>query len=347
MLFSVIIPVFNVEPFLSQAISSVLDQDFTDFQVILINDGSTDESHSICRNFAGLDHRVILIDQTNRGVSAARNAGMESATGSYILFLDGDDFMEPGALALLAEILSRCPDIDLVTCAHREFRSEGDLSLRRVPSGSDVDPLTRRDYLERVRSGRTIPWAVWKSVFKTDLIRRWNLRFDASLVRAEDALFYVDFVSKAEKFCMLQAPIVNYRIGHSTSAMQQVSPSHLRSRLSVRIRLFERAQRVYETGNIDLRAEIAEVFVGDVSDLWQIEDQHARAELLELVRANAHIFKYIQSPRLRLFRLLTRMLGIYGGSLAYRKMRTFGRNVQRLVLSHCPGMRSEMEVLRA
>lgn len=347
MLFSVIVPVFNVERFLSQAINSVLDQDFTDFQVILINDGSTDESLSICRNFELTDGRIILIDQANRGVSAARNAGLDVATGSYVLFLDGDDFMEPGALAMLAELLSGFLDIDLVTCAHREFRGEGDLVLHRVPHGNDVHPLTRHDYLERLRAGRIIPWAVWKSAFRTEVIRRWNLRFDLSLVRAEDALFYAEFVHRAETFGTLQTPIVNYRIGHSTSAMQQVSPSHLRSRISVRITLFEGAQKANESGQGDFRTELAEMFAGDVSDLWQIKDRRARAELLELVRTHAHILRYVRSRRLRSFRLLTRIFGIYGASLIYRKMRTFGRNVQRLLRSPRDSVRLGLEALRA
>lgn len=347
MMFSIIIPVFNVEPFLRQALESVMQQDFEDFQAVLVNDGSTDGCLAICRTFEQADRRVILIDQVNRGVSAARNAGLERATGEYILFLDGDDFMEPGALAVLAEFLSRCPGIDLVTCAHQEFRDEGDLVLRRVPHGHDVQPLARHDYLERLRAGRIIPWAVWKNVFRTEVIRRWNLGFDPALVRAEDALFYAEFVHRAETFGTLQAPIVNYRVGHSTSAMQQVSPSHLRSRISVRITLFGGAQKAYESGQGDFRTELAEVFAGDVSDLWQIKDRRSRAELLELVRTHAHILRYVRSRRLRFFRLLTRLFGIYGASLVYRELRTFGRNVQQLIRSPRDSVRLGLEALRA
>ena len=126
MLFSIIIPVFNVAEYLPQAIDSVLNQDFEDLQLILVNDGSTDDSLSICQEFRGRDSRVELVEQANQGVSAARNAGLERARGTYIMFLDGDDFMEPGALSLLSQLFSRQPDLDLLTCAHRELREGGE-----------------------------------------------------------------------------------------------------------------------------------------------------------------------------------------------------------------------------
>lgn len=346
MLFSVIIPVFNVECFLSQAISSVLDQDFTDFQLILINDGSTDESLSICRHFERSDRRVVLIDQANRGVSAARNAGLERATGSHVLFLDGDDFMEPGALAVLAEFLSRCPGIDLVTCAHNEVR-EGDSVLRAVPRVNGGSALSRETFIQAFKEQRIIPWGAPKNVYRLGLIRRAGLRFDDSLVRAEDALFFADFVQRAKIFGISDTPLFSYRVGHLSSAMHQVSPPHLRSRLSVRIRLFEDAQKAYESGQGDFRTELAEVFAGDVSDLWQIKDRRSRAELLELVRTHAHILRYVRTRRLRFFRLLTRLFGIYGASLVYRKLRTFGRNVQQLIRSPRDSVRLGLEALRA
>ena len=90
---SVIIPIYNSEKYLSECISSVLGQTFNDFELILINDGSTDNSLMLCQEFARKDERIIVIDQVNKGVSAARNAGLDNAKGKYLCFVDSDDIV--------------------------------------------------------------------------------------------------------------------------------------------------------------------------------------------------------------------------------------------------------------
>ena len=92
MKFSVIIPVYQVEQYLRQCIDSVLRQSFTDYEVILVDDGSTDGSTAICREYAGRDSRVRMIRQANGGLSAARNTGVGAARGDYLIFLDSDDY---------------------------------------------------------------------------------------------------------------------------------------------------------------------------------------------------------------------------------------------------------------
>lgn len=90
--FTVIIPVYNVAAYLAKCIDSVLKQEFKQYEVILIDDGSTDESGTICDKFAEQDKRIVVIHQKNKGLSAARNIGIENAKGEYILFLDSDDY---------------------------------------------------------------------------------------------------------------------------------------------------------------------------------------------------------------------------------------------------------------
>ena len=91
---SIIVPIYNVEHYLSKCIDSLLAQSFRDFQLILVNDGSSDSSGSICDDYKLKDHRVNVIHQQNTGVSAARNAGLQIASGTYISFVDGDDTIE-------------------------------------------------------------------------------------------------------------------------------------------------------------------------------------------------------------------------------------------------------------
>lgn len=92
---SIIVPVYKVEKFLPKCIESVLNQTYTDFELILVDDGSPDKSPEICDKYAELDKRVVVIHQKNAGVSAARNAGLENAKGEYIGFVDPDDWIAP------------------------------------------------------------------------------------------------------------------------------------------------------------------------------------------------------------------------------------------------------------
>ena len=103
-LISVIIPVYNVEEYLRECIDSVLNQTFSDFEVILVNDGSTDSSGEICDEYVEKDERVTVIHQKNGGLSVARNIGLSEANGKYVYFLDSDDYISENALATLLNI---------------------------------------------------------------------------------------------------------------------------------------------------------------------------------------------------------------------------------------------------
>jgi len=110
---SVVIPVYNVEKYLDETIQSVLDQELQDFEIILVNDGSSDSSAEICRKYASLDARIYFFDQENSGVSVARNNGLTHARGEYVYFLDSDDMIDP-AFLIGAYKLAKQDDLDLV-----------------------------------------------------------------------------------------------------------------------------------------------------------------------------------------------------------------------------------------
>ena len=112
-LVSVIIPVYNAEKFIKTCIDSVLAQTYTNIEIILINDGSVDYSKSICEKFANNASNIILINQQNSGVSAARNAGLKFATGKYVTFLDADDELPPNAIKQCVEA-AETADFDMV-----------------------------------------------------------------------------------------------------------------------------------------------------------------------------------------------------------------------------------------
>lgn len=113
-LYSIIIPVYNVESYLRECVDSILQQDFRDFEVILVDDGSSDGSGAICDSYALADVRVKVVHQTNGGPSYARNVGIRMAGGEYLVFIDGDDFIAFGSLKMIAAVIDGKSDVDVI-----------------------------------------------------------------------------------------------------------------------------------------------------------------------------------------------------------------------------------------
>ena len=111
---SIIVPVYNVESYLSNCIDSILNQTFKDFELILVNDGSTDKSLEICKHYKNMDDRIFIIDKKNGGLSSARNAGLDIIKGEYIGFVDSDDYIHPQMYELLyKQIIENEADISM------------------------------------------------------------------------------------------------------------------------------------------------------------------------------------------------------------------------------------------
>ena len=140
---SIIVPTYNVKPWLCRCVDSVLAQTCTDFELLLIDDGSTDGSGEVCDACAASDARVKAIHQPNQGPSAARNTGLDAASGDYIGFMDGDDYIDASMYGRLLELLLK-HNADIAVCGYTQFDDEtGDVLARfqlpnTVQSGKDM-----------------------------------------------------------------------------------------------------------------------------------------------------------------------------------------------------------------
>jgi len=133
---SVIIPVYNVEKYLPECLDSVLSQDYTKFEIILIDDGSKDDSGRICDEYAAKDHRIQVIHQSNAGAGAAKNTGLRAATGEYLAFLDSDDYLEPGAYSHMMDLMEEY-DADVVQCLLR-YVFKNRMEIQQITAGRQV-----------------------------------------------------------------------------------------------------------------------------------------------------------------------------------------------------------------
>lgn len=194
---SVIIPIYNAEKYLKDCLESVLTQEINDIEVILINDGSTDNSIEICNEFVGKDKRVRVYSQDNEGVSAARNKGLEMATGEYIAFVDADDAVAPDMLNVLLETAKKY-NADIVSC------SSGcvvDGKVIKEEYGTNrIEELTRNDALMSYLIGGKINIGVWSKLFKREIVE--DVRFLKNKKINEDKYFILEAILKANRFVM-------------------------------------------------------------------------------------------------------------------------------------------------
>ena len=206
---SVIVPVYNAEPYLQACVDSLLAQRLTDFEVFLVDDGSTDSSEVICNSYAEKDPRVHVLHKENGGAASARNLGIDHACGEFIVFVDGDDIVTEDHLQHLME-----SDADLVVTGVRKFGAKtgttaparrDDFSLGALAthwsSASGVNYLYCYQVAKR---------------FRTDIIKENGIRFDESLFFSEDMRFNMEYYLHAESFTELPYADYGYRMMRMT-----------------------------------------------------------------------------------------------------------------------------------
>ena len=213
---SVIVPVFDSEPYLPACIDSILAQSFGEFELILVDDGSRDRSGEILDGYAARDDRIIVLHQENGGPAAARNAGLRAATCPYVYFPDSDDVLEPTLLeTVIPPMEAGC---DMVVFGFRvdpplkgkaRIRMEYPVrEARELRLGSDEEKLS---FLTGPFRRRAIRWEVWNRVFRRDLLERWDIRFGYDRrVFAEDMYFTYFYLAHISRILLLPDVLYTY-----------------------------------------------------------------------------------------------------------------------------------------
>ena len=224
-LISIIVPIYNSERFLPRCIESVLNQSFSDFELLLIDDGSTDGSGEICDVFSEKDRRIHVFHKENGGVSSARNLGLEQATGEWIYFVDSDDEVLTNGLQTLVDSIS--DDGDIVMGGFVEEDENGNcISVdKRV-----VLSLTKRQSIITLYGGNGSFYHycgyLWMRLLRRSVIQDYNLRFDTAISIKEDTLFLMQYICKSNGITrQTTAPVYKY-YRRSDSAMGRVEKSY-------------------------------------------------------------------------------------------------------------------------
>lgn len=213
-LVSVIIPAYNIAPYLERGVDSVLHQTYRNLEIILVDDGSTDGSGQICDRLAGKDERIIVIHKKNGGLAEARNVGMDAARGSFIGFVDGDDWVDVDMYErMLGAALAN--QADMAVCRYRRIYGERveDASVDRVVVFEGQEAL---QYYVEEREEYDIQNAAWNKLYRREIVEK--LRFPAGKWY-EDIVFSAKALSSAARCVYLDSACYNYIIDREGSIM--------------------------------------------------------------------------------------------------------------------------------
>lgn len=216
--FSIIVPVYCAEKYLERCLDSIIAQKYSDYEVILIDDGSTDQSGRICDEYTERSRNFKVVHQTNQGVSHARNAGLDLAEKEYVLFIDADDYVKEGYLEHLSDRLNENEDI----CFGLNHISENGEVRKVVSNGGDEACIS-------IKEGRAIrkyfsvhnteiPEAVCCNCYRNDFIKKYHIRFSEKFSIGEDVDFMFQAFFRAKRVSWMEEPFYYYDHSNEASA---------------------------------------------------------------------------------------------------------------------------------
>ena len=227
MLFSIIIPIYNVEKYLKESVDSVLAQDFTDYELILVDDGSTDNSPAICDEYERKFTQVKVIHKANGGLSDARNSGIEEAQGDYLVFLDSDDFWN--GVTILSEIdkIIRKENPDLIIHEISSFYNLRKVSPRNFKN-SDIQKLSFnfKDDLRKLIDNDIYYAAAWNKIIKSEIVKTNQLYFPKGKIH-EDVAWCADIIPYVSSYSLYKKPFYFYRKEREGSLTIQIKPKNI------------------------------------------------------------------------------------------------------------------------
>lgn len=233
---SVIVPVYNCEPYVERCIRSIMAQTYMDLEIICVNDGSSDRSWQILEKIATEDSRIRMIHQANAGASAARNTGVDFATGEVITFVDSDDAIEPDMYeTLIPYFLDE--DVDIVHCGYKRMYLDG--TSKEVNGTGNLVRQDRYEAAECILSGRMFVGSLCNKLFRSHLLK--EVRFDTTLSINEDVLANAVLFSKSNKSVFLD--ISKYLVYERLGSASSVTREH--KKLSDSVLASERMLQVY------------------------------------------------------------------------------------------------------
>ena len=246
-LISIVIPIYNAEKYLEECLNSIKNQTYKNFEVIMVNDGSKDDSETICMNFLRSDSRFRYLKKENGGVSSARNVGLDNVEGDYITFIDADDWVDENYLDLLITTVKKNHS-DIVVSSYKQFNNIDVFYLRAYTIQEkyllNFEKMNRDDFLTifpKLMSANVCFNNAVAKLFRKELVN--DLRFDTSIKYGEDLDFYFRLYLNVDSISYVDEPTYVYRI-HGDSTTSNFNQEHAEQELTIFKQMYEKIQEI-------------------------------------------------------------------------------------------------------
>ena len=315
---SIVIPVYNSSRFLEECLRSVLRQDFTDWHVILVDDGSTDGSGTICDQYAATDPRIEVLHQPNQGLSVARNNGLARAQGEFVLFLDSDDFwLRHNTLTTLLDAMDRHPECDFIGFNWVYYFSK-EKQRRRRDFGNYVPEVVSGEEALRsiLRSGDT-PMSACIKIIRRDFIIESKLSFIPGIT-SEDIPWFMRLLCHAKGCLFLHDYLYGYRQEVDGSITREYSPRRFRDLVFI----IEDGLRLADSQpSQGMREALLSFYATEYCILlshMNVLTKEERQSMEPWMRKHQYLLRCDQSPKVRLAHRAWRLTGLRGLELLLR-----------------------------
>lgn len=209
---SVIVPVYNAEKYLRRCIDSILAQTFTDFELLLIDDGSKDQSGKICDEYADNDCRIKVFHKENGGVSSARNVGLDNINGKWLAFIDSDDIIEQD---YLYNLIAKSDEVDFVICGYKQIGRQNKIVIYHE-AVYNMNSRKEMSFFDKSElEAQSLFYCPWRKLYKSGIIKTHNIRFETNLFLGEDTCFIISYINYVNKIKTIRSTSYTYELPYN------------------------------------------------------------------------------------------------------------------------------------
>jgi len=310
---SIIIPVYNVDRYLKQCVDSILNQTYRDFEMILVDDGSSDNSSEICDTYKIIDSRVKVIHKENEGVSVARNIGLKSAIGEYIAFVDSDDYWNNNndLRGIVTDLKSR-PDFILYRSA-KYYQNDGKLIMPKIAYDKEkVDEYNKIEIFKYISENGLFPAGTWDKIIKRDFLINNHIYFDNNLVSSEDIDWFFNILVNAKDIRISNTVMYIYRQQRLESVTNNIDEKNVRDLFFTIVKWTE---KVSNNDNDEFKDVLFSFLAYEYSILIALLPnikKDIKKELKIEVKKYSWLLKYNLNPKVKKVKIIYDVFGFYG-----------------------------------
>ena len=287
---SIVIPIYNAEKYIAQCLDSILNQTYKELQVIVVNDGSKDNSLNILESYANKYSNILLIKKENGGVSSARNLGLKYASGKYLAFIDADDYVEPDYIEVLVCNIEKY-NADASICGF--FQHKRNKKQKQITRAFTII-YSQQEVMKQVLSGKYFTGSLWNKLFKTELLKEQI--FNENIHYGEDLLFTFQYLEKCSSVCYNTKKLYHYILNPNSIVRSKFNTKKLSLLESLQI-IIDATEKNYKDSSIYAKGWFALVNLELL--FYTIRDKYKDKELQHKLTSNIKInLPYLKKGKL-------------------------------------------------